>query len=126
MTIDGTEIATVTGTLAAIGGDRDRPDTGDPGVAMTMPTPTRRAGPTEIESAKTGTRDATTGAIANGTATGVGAGTPGATMTTGPRDETENSTMTDADLVTGTMVSLDVTADGARPRLPGSGSRLPT
>lgn len=125
MTIDGTETATVTGTLAAIGGDRDRPGTEGPGVAMMMPTPTCRAGATEIESAKTGTRDATD-AIANGTATGVGAGTPGATMTTGLRDETETSTMTDADRVTGTMVSLGVTGDGARPRLPGSESLPPT
>ena len=125
MTIDGTETVTVTGTLAAIGGDQDRRDTGDPGVAMTMPTPTRRAGATEIESAKTGTRDATD-VIANGTATGVGAGTLGATMTTGLRDETENSTMTDADLVIGTMVSSDVTGGEAPPRLPGSGSLPPT
>lgn len=125
MTIDGTVTATGTETLAAIGGDRDRPVTGDLGGAMTMPTPTRRAEATEIASARTGTRVAT-GAIETGTATGVAAGTPGATMKTGLRGEIEISTMTDADLVTGMMVSSDATAGGARLRLPGSGNLPPT
>lgn len=79
-TIDATE--TVTGILAAIGEDRGLQATEALGAAMMTAILTFRAEATEIESARTDTRDAT-GAIGSGIAIGVGAGMLGETTTTG-------------------------------------------